>query len=211
MIDNFWKDSRLKYCKRPAISLSGGADSALLLYLLCTKDVDTIYPYFLHRTNKSNFLIPPTNIVNFMQERFGNKVQDLEIIDVTDREQSIYYTNIEACDLMQAKYKCDLFLTGSTANPPIDVLEKLDIQHIYRMFERDEHREEIGENHNRLYYRPFSNINKKQLAYIYQELKLTDSLFPLTLSCTQTTNTTHCKDKKCWWCQERYWAFNRYE
>ena len=43
--------------------------------------------------------------------------------------------------------------------------------------------------------------------------ELLDSLFPLTYSCEGSIEATkhhtqHCK--KCWWCQERYWAFGRY-
>ena len=207
----FWKDKRLKNIKRPTLALSGGADSALLLYLLGLQDVEKIYPYFLHRTNKPNFLEPPLQIINFMKELVGSKINDLEIIDITGREQDVFYTNFEACNFMQKKYNCDLFLTGSTANPPADVINMLGLTHIYRVAERDNEREVIGVNHDRLYYRPFSNTNKKDLANLYKELNLDNTLFPLTLSCTQTTTTKHCKSKDCWWCQERYWAFNRYE
>ena len=208
---DFWNDARLKNVKRPTLALSGGADSALLFYLIGLNDIEKIYPYFLHRTNKPNFLEPPLKIVNFMQGLMGSKINDLEIIDITNREQDITHTNFEAFNHMQKKYNCDLFLTGSTANPPLDVIDMLGLSHVYRVPERDTIREVIGVNHNRLYYRPFSNTNKKELAGLYKKLNLDNTLFPLTLSCTQTTTTEHCKSKDCWWCQERYWAFNRYE
>ena len=60
---------------------------------------------------------------------------------------------------------------------------------------------------------PFFCINKRGLKMIYEELGLIDKLFPVTYSCEGTaeqtkTHTQHCK--RCWWCQERFWAFGRY-
>ena len=53
-----------------------------------------------------------------------------------------------------------------------------------------------------------------QLAELYNQYNITNTLFPLTYSCEGSaeltnTHTQHCE--KCWWCEERYWAFGRYE
>lgn len=196
----------------PAIAVSGGADSAILLYLLSQQKVESIRPYFLHRTNKSNFLEPPKKIIDFIRKKFPDaNIMDLEIYDVTEREQDITVTNFEMTTLMEEKYNCDIFLTGSTANPPSEIFGEEDI---HRIRERDSYRQVLFKKEDisgdRLYYRPFSNVNKRFIARLYKQYNLMNTLFPLTLSCTRTTTISHCKSDSCWWCKERIWAFDRY-
>mgnify|MGYP001379484276 CR=1 FL=1 len=57
------------------------------------------------------------------------------------------------------------------------------------------------------------NLEQQIIKTIYDRFNLTDKLFPLTFSCegeaeVTKTHTQHCE--KCWWCQERFWAFGRY-
>lgn len=209
IVISFWENIKQR---KPAIALSGGADSAILLYLLCQQDVDSIRPYFLHRTNKPNFYEPPKKIIKFMQDQFPNvNLHNLEISDVTQREQDITVTNFEMTTHMEEKFKCDIFLTGSTANPPPAVFGE---ENDNRETERDYYREVLftkpDASGNRLFYRPFSNVNKKFISNLYKKYDLMETLFPLTLSCTATETTKHCQSDNCWWCKERYWAFNRY-
>ena len=61
-------------------------------------------------------------------------------------------------------------------------------------------------------WKPFINIHKQDLALIYKMYDLKE-LFELTVSCIGHYDNTDgftksCKE--CWWCHERYWAFNRY-
>ena len=68
-------------------------------------------------------------------------------------------------------------------------------------------------NGYRHYINPVINVNKKWEAEAYKDKNLLDSLFPLTYSCEGSIedtkyHTQHCK--RCWWCQERFWAFGRY-
>lgn len=205
-----WEGPEFETIKQPAIAISGGADSSMLLYFLAQQKVDIIRPYFLHRYDIENFLGPAQAVVSFMQNLYPGKIADLELKDITGREWSIVKTNFEMTNYMEETYNCDLFLTGSTANPPIDafdddsnkrIAERDTVRHI--LFKKEEF------SGNRLYYRPFSNVNKKFIASLYYKYNLINTLFPLTLSCIETRNNTHCK--KCWWCKERYWAFNRYD
>lgn len=56
--------------------------------------------------------------------------------------------------------------------------------------------------------RPYYNLNKKDLAKMYEDQGLMDSLFPVTRSCEDDNLLTgHCG--KCWWCCERKWAFGK--
>tara|TARA_B110000971_G_scaffold158564_1_gene161951 strand:+ start:5113 stop:5766 length:654 start_codon:yes stop_codon:yes gene_type:complete len=205
----FWEGDDFEKLKLPAISLSGGADSAMLLYLLAQQDIDIIRPYFLHRYDLEQFLGPAETVVSFMQTLFPNKIADLELKDITGREWSIVKTNFEMTEYMEKTYNCDIFLTGSSANPPITALVD---DNEKRILERDFTRHTLFKKEDvsgdRLYYRPFSNVNKRFVAELYKQYNLIDTLFPLTLSCIETNNTTHCQD--CWWCKERYWAFDSY-
>ena len=104
----------------------------------------------------------------------------------------------------------EILYSGITCNPP-------DSAGLPKNKERT--RDESAErplctyNGIRYYINPFFCINKKELRMLYDQLGITDKLFPLTFSCegsvAQTkTHTQHCG--QCWWCQERFWAFGRY-
>ena len=51
-------------------------------------------------------------------------------------------------------------------------------------------------------YRPWANVDKKQIIESYQEQQI-ENLIPLTRSCISLTED-ECK--KCFWCKEREWA-----
>jgi len=58
-------------------------------------------------------------------------------------------------------------------------------------------------------FAPFSNVDKKAIAELYEHYNLIDTLFPMTRSCEAETNyfSKHCG--KCWWCGEREYGFGR--
>ena len=59
-----------------------------------------------------------------------------------------------------------------------------------------------------LFGKSFRNINKREIKKIYEDLEVLKTLFPATFSCESTDNVKyHCG--KCWWCQERHWAFEK--
>ena len=56
--------------------------------------------------------------------------------------------------------------------------------------------------------------SKKDFANLYETHNLMSSLFPYTASCTGTSERTNnftepCRE--CFWCKEKYWAFNMYD
>ena len=58
-------------------------------------------------------------------------------------------------------------------------------------------------------YSPFINLNKKDIASMYADLKIME-VFLASRSCEDATHIgTHCG--KCWWCDERKWAFGYLE
>lgn len=56
---------------------------------------------------------------------------------------------------------------------------------------------------------PLINIDKKGVAELYDQLGITDTLFPVTRSCEEITTdfSKHCGE--CWMCLERKWGFGR--
>ena len=206
----FWNDTRLHNCKNPAIAISGGADSAITLYLLAQQNIEAIRPYHLHNDTHAPKQIDAANdVVNFVRSATNVKIYDLEIKDITGPVESMIMPNFYMIEQMDATYNCDVYVSGSTANPPAKTLIKLGMDNEDRVLERDSYRKTlytVDESADRLYYRPFANTNKKQLSKIYKTFKLEQTLFPLTLSCTQTFTRTPCND--CWWCKERAWGFN---
>jgi hypothetical protein len=76
--------------------------------------------------------------------------------------------------------------------------------------DRPAYRDSTKRHHNS---KPFQNYDKKFIFRIFEEEGLMKSLYPLTRSCEGQADVT--KDftkpcKKCWWCKEKKWAFNRY-
>lgn len=70
-----------------------------------------------------------------------------------------------------------------------------------------------------LQYRPLANVNKKWIAEEYKKLIAQhpvygDLLFNTTISCTSYADATNNFEKPCtycWWCQEKKWAFGCYD
>jgi len=76
--------------------------------------------------------------------------------------------------------------------------------------DRPAYRDSTKRHHNS---KPFQNYDKKFIFRIFEEQGLIKGLYPLTRSCEGQADVT--KDftkpcKKCWWCKEKKWAFNRY-
>ena len=93
-----------------------------------------------------------------------------------------------------------------TKNPAKSVMIEND------MWTRDRptYRDSAKRHHNS---KPFQNYDKKFIFRIFEEEGLMKNLYPLTRSCEGQADVT--KDftkpcKKCWWCKEKKWAFNRY-
>jgi hypothetical protein len=103
----------------------------------------------------------------------------------------------------------DIIYTATTSIPPISVLENFNEQLPTDLKQRrDPDRTKLTFSHSGKLHHPFINIDKKEIANMYKELNLLDSLFPITGSCESLQHPTgHCG--RCWWCQERSWAFGK--
>jgi len=183
-----------------AINVSGGADSALLLYILMKYSSHAVIA-----VTSGNSEIDMCNTM--AASRVVNKV--IELTDNYNVEHSITYmrdfVGFKAVNQsLVADENIKVYYLGITQNPPDDVATTFAIpgeEDRSPSVERPVWRREGS------VYIPFFNVDKKKIAEIYDYLGITDTLFPVTVSCTKNTDNTHCDD--CWWCDERKWAFGR--
>jgi 7-cyano-7-deazaguanine synthase in queuosine biosynthesis len=180
---------------------SGGADSAILLYILMSKLKSTINVYTCSNKIKGR----------------SNSKTALEVIgkciDLTQNNNIVHHSYFVEEQTFTALFDgsnkflkdLDIMYTGATSLPPDKDLEYFSNPcPLY-----DKRNPNIERNtHVGKYYAPFFNINKKNIASLYNALDVTDKLFPHTRSCEDLIQLSgHCN--KCWWCEERKWAFGK--
>jgi tRNA(Ile)-lysidine synthase TilS/MesJ len=214
--------------KTIGIWMSGGADSSLLCYLLA-KEI---------KTQNIPIKIQPLTVQKrpniFESIPVKNKI--IELLDAENifSEHIVYHAPATGWDtkdylsmfakMNRENIRQDLFqalFSGITTNPPREVqenfqwgiLEDVELKrgsHLVKDTVRYFIESENSVEYEFLEYKPFFNITKKHIAELYQEHGLLDSLFSLTRSCEDRNFLQgHCG--KCWWCEERLWAFERLE
>jgi 7-cyano-7-deazaguanine synthase in queuosine biosynthesis len=189
------------------ISLSGGADSAVLLYMLMANTTDPIATYTIasRSKNKTTAYYAP-KVIERCQELTGhhnvtNTVIEVDVQHIDDMV-SAFIMELDAG-------RIDKIYLGTTQHPSLEVqaefTDSLDPETLLMRNAGIKRPIEEGD-----FVIPFRNHNKRDIAGIYTALGLTDSLFPITRSCEDPRYTQgHCG--KCWWCQERLWGFGRIE
>ena len=205
------------------MKVSGGADSAILLYLLCKyikeeRPDAMITPITIEKDIMKFHFRFSKLVIDFCKKEFPT-VKFAEQIIYQHHESEANYDTTQTIVLNTLVYNklIDCHFVGITLNPPNDVQ--------FYDTRGDIHNSPLGrEDNNELRatvkkslvnnytsYRPLVNINKKGIYELYREFNLIDTLFPLTRSCeskdpNKTKNyTIHCK--RCWDCKERKWAF----
>lgn len=192
------------------IKISGGADSAILAYILALykkyeRNVDLI-PITVINAIKPHQHIFAQRVVKFIEEnldvKFGKHYIKPELVDPEEygEEQARFIKILRKSNLI------DTHFTGITENPDVE-LDKT------KEWEGDSARDKslglkpLIEGNS---YVPFANLDKKGIAELYEHFGLMDTLFPITRSCENRKvhfTEPHCGE--CWWCLERQWGFNR--
>lgn len=193
------------------IKISGGADSALLAYILALykkyeRNVDLI-PITAINAIKPHQHIFAQRVVRFIEDKLEVKFEPHQIkpdpIDPINadygEEQAKFVNNLRKSGVIQVHF------TGINENPNDDV----DFDGTYRDHTRDK---SLGlkDTMTAASFHPFANINKKAIAELYNSYDLMNTLFPITRSCESVKvkfTEPHCG--KCWWCHERKWGFGR--
>lgn len=203
------KDICVEIPKGPiGIKCSGGADSSLLLYILMKNTTAPIHVFSGSFKVKNRSVSTVTkSVIDKCIELTGNNQTYQHIIFRDDETQEPI--NYFAYSYI-AKGIINLLYSGLTSTPPDDIIKNFhnNCNEIYQ--DRNPNILKDPWFRNKTVYKPFINIHKQKIKELYEHLGILESLFPLTRSCESfEIFTGHCK--KCWWCEERFWGFNRYE
>ena len=188
------------------LKISGGADSAIVCYMLAKYITEerpdiTIHPVTGVSVLKGYQLIYSSQVLQKIESLTSIKFAKHQTRTVSNdnyvRDQDMF---------IKFLYKKNLFAhhyTGITANPTIDQTPELYTDQM--PVERNR-----GPKKHDNTFSPLINIDKRGVSEHYTRLGVLEELFPLTRSCEDLTDNfdTHCET--CWFCQERFWGFNRY-
>lgn len=204
------------------IKLSGGADSALVAYMLAKiiKDNNWNDVNLYAITGISN--VKPYN--GIYAKAIISKIKEL-----LDFDFSGHYTATVSADATISQYiqgQEDLVVSlfkdgtinyrfsGITANPPkTGDSEFLWIGNNAEAAPSDSDVRDRGDNNKAIFgeygAKPLINTDKRGVASLYELFGITESLFPITRSCEEVTTdfSKHCG--RCWFCQERKWGFGK--
>lgn len=200
------------------ISLSGGADSALIFYMLMANTSQHIHVYSMFAPERREAMEPHVDaIVETVSALTGNTNYTYHKHPVDAQSPgSLFQMLTEKLDSNEVK----VMYVGLTKFPPDEVYEQFEEkQPDWHIAFRNEHETRplfgitipiTGETVDDRVYVPFVNLNKKDLASMYAALDIIETVFTKTRSCEDEHHIgSHCND--CWWCDERKWAFGRLE
>lgn len=201
-----------KKCKNINVGMriSGGADSAILAYMLALYVRDfkphlKIHPITCEHPGKPYQIIFAKRVIEKIEELTGVIFQEHQTLIIpgtgvyADEQRvlldRLYETNSIDCHIM-----------GETLNPPISEMEKWTDPDMPT--ERNIPEPIADLNGKR--FRPLRQSHKKSVYDLYCHFGVLDTLFPVTRSCeAYTTNfESHCET--CSFCQERLWGFGRF-
>jgi len=211
-----------KLPEKLAVSISGGCDSSLMLYCLCKTLMEhklhkkiSLYPFNINMLDikiAENSKLPTQRCYEIISEMFPeiNFPLGLSFIDAwyfscgkgpyAKRDTVRKYRG-----KFLKKHNINHFITGGTGNPPLGTSKRLD----KLISESDTISVRDSIDYKNLKGLPFSKVNKKFVATIYEQENLMYDLFPNTVSCTYVHQHGPCK--RCYWCEEKKWAFGMYD
>jgi hypothetical protein len=217
--------------KKAAVTLSGGVDSALVMFMLCEQikqdNLDiSILPFTgidkLRPTNEWNareialWFKEKYPMINFLEHYTFKYDHEPGNTNMKREAHRIHEWNL------YKDYNIKMFLCGKSANPPKNEAKEYNL-HIDREEERDTSIGDLSKiitrvyykkQYNRWIYRPLAFQHKKFIAQVYKDNNLMQELFPMTSSCiSYSDKTNHFSEpcKTCWWCKEKHWAFGMYD
>jgi 7-cyano-7-deazaguanine synthase in queuosine biosynthesis len=213
--------------KTIGIWMSGGADSALLCYLLAEKIKKGRLDVTIQLVTidyKRPFAFKAGTVREKIEEILDAK-SIFENHIVYNPPGEIVWTPDELAEQFHIRNydhfknnKFQVLYSGITTNPPVEVQQTFN----YGILPDVEAKRgtAIKKETNRYFVhpdggefweiKPFFKLDKKDLAELYKSNNLLDTVFPLTRSC-EHIGTVHGHCGWCWWCNEREWAFGRLE
>jgi len=207
------------------VNVSGGADSAILLYGIAkflqenspsTKiTVVTCSNDFKHRWNGRK----AANVINFVADKLNFTNFDIHYNYYRDTQDVKYFHEVE--QRLFDENRIDMLASGITQKP---LYGDTTVENIFGktkelrnlFLEGRESPNQIIWTEDKRYWNPFANVDKKMIAYLYDYYNVRDSLFSITRSCEVEPIEKFNKEFEnkpcghCWWCMERKWAFGEF-
>ena len=195
------------------VMVSGGVDSAILLYYQMKHSTSTIHIYTEGSNTKfrRNTIIAPRVVEKCIQLTDNINVIHHINYNKASTWESLYVNPTSAID----KGTVQIVYEGVTMNPPDDIAKKFAPE-----LESGIGRDIAGNNElfhsDNKFYMPWANTDKRGIAQMYREENLIDSLFSVTRSCEYDPTADYFNNIKdpelghcgqCWWCKEREWGF----
>lgn len=195
--------------KKVGVQLSGGADSALMLFLLIKMaqergDEVSIYPitgYDVSDPDMTTYQVAE-NIINWIKSKTNyNFIEPLIVVPYTNVDNTKDEMLRSSRKYLIQRYGCSTVLDGISLGMPDSQrsgpngYQWVDDQQISSLAVKYPHQF------------PWSTVTKRFIAAQYKKFGI-EELSMLTNSCI-TSSVTPCKE--CWWCHERYWAFGSYD
>lgn len=189
------------------IAFSGGADSSMLLYLLLTLKSDTIHVFTCaSQTRQFSQSNQAKRVLDFLLSKLEKTNAVHHIYYVQKKNRSTIFTTI--LNLAQ-DLKLNTVYTAGTSFPNEQDLKSFNFKSEHNPTVLYQRRDPLEQRnlYNGIFYSPWWNFNKKFVADLYTHFDLLNDLFPMTRSCEHPQILTgHCAE--CWFCAERFWAFN---
>jgi hypothetical protein len=202
------------------VQLSGGLDSALLLFLTAKAIEQSnlnirIQPISVFIPTKVKNIAATDAIIDKVRELTGvNFINDGLIFDMPIEETSTidgkkdqFFVNMIR-DLFH-NGKINFEFNGNTKNPPTEARVG---------WKNDEFRQKNRDNASSIYTTshsasPHYNMDKGDIINLYIKYDLLDAIAPLTCSCDENISVVHRNKTTvpcgtCWWCEERKYGFD---
>ena len=195
-----------KHIKKCGLFLSGGIDSALILYHLSKLPVE-VYPIHGYDINipEMDTLTVAQDVRNWilvngiMKKDLQAKIHDITIhpMDFVG-VKSKYHFMRPARKYLEQRFAVTHWVFGTSQGMPGDERPGNSM--------KGKELQNLPDNYNDIIV-PWAYKNKQDIAKEYAEFNLNE-LANITNSCIKSTPVP-CRE--CWWCKERYWAFNSYD
>ena len=192
-----YNDKTIDFFKFPVeqvvIALSGGTDSAAVMFLICKHfpNIEVI-PYSCQDVYNPYDIQAAEKIVKFMQDKFPSQnIQDLIKRNYDDRNEALYPAAEEAIkndpsfstmtaqqvskslqlsavrDELRNRYPNAYMINGMTRNPPIEDMKKHPIMFHMAETRRNQNDKQRNTRGPRRCDLPFANVAKKFVAAVF--------------------------------------------
>lgn len=201
--------------KTVGLKISGGADSAIVAYMLSKFVVEErpdikIIPITTTLKGKPFQLVYSKRVIEFLKNEFGDVFTEHHHNHAKKGSEYVPTQQI-LVDSLRATTDMVHVYVGITANPPREIYEQ------WKPWTgpTDNRNGKNFPTRERGHRSPLINIDKKGVAELYNTLGVMDTLFPITRSCEAWDKwenydfEKHCEI--CWWCKERHWGFGKYK